>query len=110
MKNRLLGIFVCMQTGGGSPTKKWVRVSSYVYFIQDKVTLIYVDADGIGIRVLHKVRCVDNTSGETKFPADCESAVCKFSNGQGTVIEGWVTKGPVEAGEWRWEVELLYGE
>jgi len=80
---------------------KWMPVESYDYYIQSKVELTYRS-----ILQLHKVRCVNKTSGATEFLEE----QCKFKNGKGEVNEGWVTKGPVEAGEWRWEVELKPGE
>jgi len=82
------------------PPGNWVQVESAVYSIQDQVELTYGN-----ILEIHRVRCVKISSGAPEF-----QSMCHFDDGQGEVTEGWVTKGPVEAGEWRWEVELKPGE
>ena len=79
---------------------KWVPVESFDYSIPNQVKLTYRD-----ILEFNKIRCVNNTSSQTEF-----SSQSHFRDGKSTVTENWVTKGPVESGEWHWEVELKPGE
>ena len=88
------------------PVKEWKEIESYNYQEEVKAQGVLLNFEGINqwhnVRV---VRSLDSGSSEVAF-----YGLCKFTDGEAFIEEGWITRSDIENGLAHWEVELVDGE
>ena len=57
---------------------------------------------------MHNVRVVSNVKSDSSHAEFL--AACKFTNGNATLNECWITKDLIESEEYRWELETIVGK
>ena len=103
---RVIGIMSLFIFPPNSPQKEWPEIVDFWYVDEtdDKAVQFYHE----GINNMHNVRVVLNVDSDS---SDAEFlAACKFTNGNATLEECWLTKDLVESEKCRWELETIVGK
>jgi hypothetical protein len=87
---------------GMQPEKTWEDIQYVVY--QEEGSVKVVNFMHGGINRLHNVRVIDESTYNTVY-----LGACKFTDGEATLEEGWITRDDVENENAYWQVELVDG-
>ena len=103
---RIIGLMSLFIFPPNSPQKKWPEIEEFSY-VEDadyQAGEFYVE----GINNMHNVRVVSNVKSDSSHAEFL--AACKFTNGNATLEECWLTKDLVEREKCRWELETIVGK
>jgi len=88
------------------PVKEWKDIESYNYQEDARAQGVLLNFEGIN--QWHNVRVVkglDSGNSEVAF-----LGLCKFTDGEAFIEEGWITRSDIENALAHWEVELVDGQ
>ena len=84
------------------PEKKWEDIQNFEYLEAGSSKIIQFEHGGL--LNMHNVRVLDSSTSEVLY-----FGACKFTDGEATLEEGWITRYDVENDIAHWEVELVNG-